>query len=118
MSFVSAVLSNCSGFAPSFEAESRSSLVSSRKFHAWRDRRSEEGTTNETLLCLIGVEAEEEVVGKVVSEFKVEGKGEDVDVDVVMARVRVVPDIDRFEEEEGTANGLEKEKVEEEDGIV
>jgi len=51
---------------------------------------------------------------EVVSEFEVEGKGEGVDVAVVMARVWAVADVDRFE---GTAKGLEKEKVEEEDGM-
>jgi hypothetical protein len=64
------------------------------------------------------VEIDEETGGsEVVSEIEVEGKGEVVDVDVVMARVRIVPDVGRFEEVEETANGLEK-KVEEEEGIV
>lgn len=51
-------------------------------------------------------------------EFEIEGKGEDVDVDVVMARALIVADVDMFEDEEGMANGLEKEKVEEVGGIV
>lgn len=81
---------------------------------------SEGGTASETLRCLTDAEAETETEGGggVVSEFEVEGKGEGVDVDVVMARVLIVADVDTFEVEEGMANGLEKEKVEEEDGIV
>lgn len=55
--------------------------------------------------------------GEVVSEFEVEGKGEGVDVDVVMARVWAVPDVDTFEDEEGTANGFWKEKAEEGAGM-
>ena len=55
---------------------------------------------------------------KVVAEFEVKGRGEDIDVDVVMGRELIVADVDRFEDEEGVANGLEKEKVEEEGGIV
>lgn len=108
------------GFVPSFDVETRSSLVSSRKLQTWRFRRSEGGSANETLRCLTDVEPETDVEagGKVVSEFEVEGKGGDVDVDVVMARVRIVADVDTFEEAEGVTNGLEKEKVEEEDGIV
>ena len=105
---------------PSFEVESKSSLVSSRKLHTWRFRGSEGGSASETLRCLTDVEAETDVAAgdKVVPEFEVEGKGEDVDVDVVMASVLIVADVDTFEDEEGVANGLEKEKVEEEDGIV
>jgi len=103
--------SNRSGLELSFER--RSSLVSSRKGHAWRVRRSEGGRASDTLRCLTGVETGDEVV----SEFEVEGMGEGVDVDVVMARVWAVADVDTFEEEDGTAKGFEKEKVEEEDGM-
>lgn len=49
--------------------------------------------------------------------FEVVGKGDVVDVVVVMASVRIVADVDTFDDEEGTPNGLEKEKVEEEDGM-
>ena len=87
--------------------------MSSRKGHAWRVRMSEGGRASETLRCLTGVETGEEVV----SEFEVEGMGEGVDVDVVMARVWAVADVDRFGEEDGTAKGLEKEKAEDEDGM-
>ena len=108
------------GFVPSFEVESRSSLVSSRKLQTCKFRRSEGGSASETLRCLtdVGPETDAEVGGKVVSEFEVEGKGEDVDVDVVIARVRIVADVDMFEDGGGMANGLEKEKVEEEGGIA
>jgi hypothetical protein len=108
------------GLVPSFEVECRSSLMSSRKLQTCRFRRSEGGRASETLRCLTdaGPETDVEVGGKVVTEFKVEGKGADVDVDVVIARVRIVADVDTFEDEDGAANGLEKEKVEEEDGIV
>ena len=102
-----------SGLELSLDVERRSSLVSSRKDHAWRVRRSEGGRASDTLRCLTGVETGDEVV----SEFEVEGKGEGVDVDVVMARVWAVADVDTFEEEDGTAKGFEKEKAEEEDGM-
>ena len=105
--------SNRSGLELSLDVERRSSLVSSRKGQAWRVRRSEGGRANDTLRCLTGVETGDEVV----SEFEVEGKGEGVDVDVVMARAWAVADVDRFEEEGGTAKGFEKEKGEEEDGM-
>ena len=84
------------------------SLVSSRKLHAWRFRRSEGGRASDTLRCLAKAETETEVEagGEVVSEFEVEGKGEGVDVDVVMARVRIVADVETFEDEEGTANAF------------
>ena len=110
---------NHNGFELSLEVESRSSLVSSRKFHAWGFRRSEEGKASDTLRCLADAEMETDVEagGEVVSEFEVEGKGEGVDVDVVMARVRIVADVDTFEDEGGTANALWK-KVEEEAAIV
>ena len=93
--------------------------MSSRKDHAWRFRRSEEGKASDTLRCLPDVEMETEVEagGKVVSEFEVEGKGEGFDVDVVMARVRIVADVDTFEDEGGTANAFWK-KAEEEDAMV
>jgi len=93
--------------------------VSSRKVHAWRFRRSEEGKARETLRCFVDVEAETDpdAGGEVVSEFEVEGNGEGVDVDVVMARVWIVADVDRFEAEEGMANALWK-KAEEEDDIL
>lgn len=120
MSVVAVFPSKRNGFVPSFDVESRSSLVSSRKLHTCRFRRSEGGSANETLRCLtdVGPEADVEAGSKVVSEFEVEGKVEDVDVDVVMERLRIVADVDRFEEEVGMANGLEKGKVEEEEGIL
>jgi len=93
--------------------------VSSRKLHAWRFRRSEEGKASDTLRCLAEVETETDVEAgvEVVSEFEVEGKGEGFDVDVVMARVRIVADVERFEDEEGRANAFWK-KAEEEEAIV
>lgn len=108
-----------SGFELSLEVERRSSLVSSRKVNAWEFRRSEEGNARDTLRCLADEETETDVGagGRVVSEFKVEGKGEGVDVDVVMARVRIVADVDTFEDEEGIANEFWK-KAEEVDAIV
>jgi len=109
-----------SGFELSLEVERRSSLVSSRKVHAWRFRRSEEGNARDTLRCLADEETETDVDagGGVVSEFEVEGKGEDVDVDVVMARVRIVADVDTLEDEGGiTVNAFWK-KAEEVDAIV
>ena len=117
MTVVPAFPSKRSGFGPSLDVDNRSSLVSSRKVHAWRARTSEGGKTSETLRCLVdvGVETETDAGGKVVSEFV--GKGEGVDVAVVMAGVRIVADVDTFGEDEGTANGLENKKVEE-DGIV
>jgi hypothetical protein len=111
---------NHSGFELSLDVESRSSLVSSRKVHAWRFRKSEEGKASDTLRCLADVETETDVEAGgevVVSEFEVEGKGEGVDVDVVMARVRIVADVDKFEDEDGTANAFWK-KAEVEDAIV
>jgi len=72
---------------------------------------SEDGRASDTLRCLTGVETGDEVV----SEFEVEGKGEGVDVNVVMARVWAVADVDRVEG--GTAKGFEKEKAEEEPGM-
>ena len=107
--------SNRSGFEPSLDVERRSSLVSSRKFHAWRVRTSEGGKAKDTLRCL--TEVVTGTGGEVVSEFEVEGKGEGVDVDVVMARVWGVANVDTFEDEEGTANGFENENGEEEDGM-
>jgi hypothetical protein len=105
---------------PSLDVETRSSLVSSRKLHAWKFRRSEGGIASETLRCLVDVETETEVEAGsgVAPGFEVKGKGEGVDVDVVMTRLRIVADVGMFEEDGGTANGLEKEKVEEEDDIV
>lgn len=93
--------------------------MSSRKLHAWRFRRSEEGNASDTLRCLAEVETETDVEAgiEVVSEFEVEGKGEGFDVDVVMARVRIVADVDTFEDEEGRANAFWK-KAEEEEAIV
>lgn len=55
--------------------------------------------------------------GAAVIVFEVVGKGDVVDVVVAMASARIVADVDTFDDEEGTANGLEKEKVEEEAGI-
>lgn len=106
------------GFVPSLDVETKSSLVSSRKLHAWRFRRSEGGTASETLRCLVDGETETEVAvgSKVASEFEVKGKGEGVDVDVVMAWPRIVADVCMFAGEGGMANGWEKEKVE--GGIV
>ena len=107
------------GFEVSLEVDRRSSLVSSRKDHAWKFRRSEDGKASETLLCLADVETETEVEAGgevvVVSEFEVEGKGEGVDVDVVMVRVRIAADVDTLEDCGGTAKACWK-KVE--DGIV
>jgi len=96
---------NCSGFELSLDVENMPSLVSSRKLHAWRFRRSEGGRASDTLRCLAEAETEVEAGGEVVSEFEVEGKG-GVDVDVVMARVRIVADVETFEDEEGTANAF------------
>ena len=80
--------------------------MSSRKLHAWRFRKSEEGKASDTLRCLADAETETDVEagGEVVSEFEVEGGG--VDVDVVMARVRIFADVDTFEDEEGTENAF------------
>lgn len=108
-----------SGFEPSLDAESRSSLVSSRKFQAWKVRRSEGGNASDILRCLteMGMDEGTGGAGEVVSEFEVEGKGEGVDVDVVMTRVWAVADVDTFEDEAGTVNGFWKEKAEEDDGM-
>ena len=96
--------------------------MSSRKRHPCRDRRSEGGTASETLLCLADVETEIDAGagtgGEVVLVFEVVGKGDVVDVVVVMASVRIVADVGTVDDEEGAANGLEKEKVEEDAGIV
>jgi hypothetical protein len=78
---------------------------------------SEGGKASETLRCLT-VETEAEAGSEVVSEFEVEGKGEAVDVDVVMARVWAVADVDTFEGEEETANGFWNENGEEEVGML
>jgi len=64
----------------------------------------------------VEVETDPEEGDKVVPEFEVEGNGEGVDVDVVIARVWIVADVDRFEDEEGMVNALWK-KAEEEDDI-
>lgn len=65
----------------------------------------------------MGTETDAGAGGKAVLVFEVVGKGDVVDVVVVMASVRIVADVDTFDDEEGTPNGLEKEKVEEEDGM-
>lgn len=96
-----AIPSKRSGFEPSLEVESRSSpsLVSSRKGHTSNVRVSEEGNASDVLRCLFKV-GTEEAGGEVVSEFEVEGNGEGVDVDVVMARVWAVADVATFEDED------------------
>jgi hypothetical protein len=100
------------------DVERRFSLVSSRKLHAGRARASEGGKASDTRRCLTEVGTEVEMEGEVVSEFEVEGKGEGVDVDVVMAGVWAVADVATFGDEEETANGFWNGKVEEEDGMT